>query len=135
MQMELRKIDGQNFIVQHIGKKELVRTPREALDALVQDITGHYEAIDEIHAGALDRQQRIEKALLDGESTTALRAEIDSANARLDGFAADIAAANETATQIYLMLDADEVRTLMQAQEERLAALVAPYDSALKESA
>ncbi len=48
MQMELRKIDGQNFIVQHVGKKELIRTPREALDSLVQEIIGHHEAIDGI---------------------------------------------------------------------------------------
>jgi hypothetical protein len=33
------------------------------------------------------------------------------------------------------MLDGDEARALMAAQEARLAALTAPYDSALKEFA
>ncbi len=30
MQIELRKIDGQGFVAQRVGKKEYIRTPQEA---------------------------------------------------------------------------------------------------------
>ena len=134
MQFALTKIDGQSFVVQRVGKREFTKTPREAIDGLVAAIADHYAAIDGVHKAARATQQQIEASLIAGEPTAALRAELENANSRINGLTEDIAAAHENIRMIYLMLDADEARALMAAQEARLAALVSPYDLALKES-
>ena len=135
MQFELTKIDGQSFIIQRVGKKEFTRTPRETIDGQIAAIADCYASIDGVHKAAQVTQQRIEEALIAGEPTAALRAELEAANSRINGLTEDIAAAHENISMIYLMLDADEARALMAAQEARLAALTAPYDLALKEAA
>ena len=133
MQFALTKIDGQSFIIQRVGKREFTRTPRETIDGQVAAIADCYASIDGIHKAAQVTQQQIEEALIDGQPTAALRAELEAANSRISGLTEDIAAAHENIRTIYLMIDADEARALMAAQEARLAALVSPYDEALKE--
>ena len=135
MQFELTKIDGQNFVIQRVGKKEFTRTPRETIDGQIAAIADCYASIDGVHKAAQVTQQRIEEALIDGQPAAALRAELESAATRIDALTSDIAGTHENIRQIYQMLDAEEARALMAAQEARLAAMTEPYDKVLKESA
>ena len=135
MQFELTKIDGQSFIIRRVGKKEFTRTPRETIDGQIAAIADCYASIDGVHKAAQVTQQRIEEALIDGQPAAALRAELESAATRIDALTSDIAGTHENIRQIYQMLDAEEARALMAAQEARLAAMTEPYDKVLKESA
>ena len=135
MQFELTKIDGQNFIIQRVGKREFIRSPAEAVAIEDREIADGIAALSDAQAAATVTQQTIESALLAGEPTEHLRAQLVDGQGVIAGFSRDIAESKAAIREIFKMIDdstANEIRT---AASARLAALLSPHDAAIKEFA
>ena len=135
MQMELRKIDGQDFIVKRSGKREFIRSPAEAVAIEEREIADGIAALSAAQAAATVTQQTIESALLVGEPTEHLRAQLADEQVGIAGVSRDIAESKAAIWEIFKMIDdstANEIRT---AASARLAALLSPHDAAIKEFA
>jgi hypothetical protein len=135
MQMELRKIDGQNFIVTRSGKKEFVRTVAEQIAIEEREIANCMACIADAQIAALECQKAIEDALLAGEPAATHRATLAASNEIISGFTHDAGESRDCIREIYRMVDGDAADAMRQQAAASLAALVAPYEKTLKEFA
>ncbi len=135
MQIELRKIDGQDFIAATVGKKQFIRTPAETVEIEERNIADAICAIADAQASATLTQQAIEAALLAGESAEALRTQLADEQQIITGFTRDIAESKASIRQVFKLIDDHAANEIRQAAAARLAALLAPHDQALKEFA
>jgi hypothetical protein len=135
MQMELRKIDGQSFIVTRSGKREFCRTVAEQVGIEEQEIKNCMAAIADAQQAACEAQKAIEAALLAGESAATHRAQLAASNEIISGFTHDAGEARDCIREIYRMVDGDAADAIRQQDDARLAALITPYEKTLKEFA
>ena len=135
MQIELKMIDGQPFIVTRQGKKEFVRTVAEQVAVYEKEINDCRASFDDAHYSAALAQQAIEAALLSGESCTAHRAQLADATELASRFHDDGLEARQAIKQIFALVDAHAAAAITQADAEHIAAILKPYDLILKENA
>jgi hypothetical protein len=135
MQLELRKIDGQDFILQRTGKKEFIRTPQEAVSIEQRNIADAMGELADRREAIAQIEAKIESALLAAESAQALRLDLAAAREAEQVLLDDIAASEETIRQVFRMIDDHEANEIRTAAATRLAAMLAPYDKTLKEFA
>ena len=135
MSFELRMIEDELFVVRHVGRKEKVLTPAEAI-AEQQDLAAEAEA--ELAANAAveaNLAAQLDAAILAGESTADLRTELDALRETISGLRQNIANAQAAARQVVALIDGREADAIRQADQNRLSAVTAPFDNALKEFA
>lgn len=130
--MELRIIDGLPFIVQRHGKKEFTRTPEEVADLERRAISDGQAAIADCHIDAESIRQRIESALIAGEPTADLRAELVAVTEQTDGFTDQVAESAETIRTVWKLIDSHTATAIRQAHVSRLTTLLAPFDNILE---
>jgi hypothetical protein len=135
MQMELRKIDGQNFIVTRSGKKEFCRTVAEQIAIEEREIANCMACIADAQIAALECQKAIEDALLAGEPAATHRTSLSASNEIIAGFTHDAGEAKDAIRQIYALVDGHAADAMRQQDAARLAELITPYEKTLKELA
>ncbi|MDP2786189.1 MAG: hypothetical protein Q8O38_16595 [Sulfurimicrobium sp.] len=136
--MELRQIDGRNFIVQAQGKREHVRTVAEFIGIAERTIRERRAAAEDCRDDIIDAQNQLEAALLVGDSAEEIR-ELRSKVAGLReieaGFHADTAEAETSIKRALALVDDHDTDKIKQADADRLEALTTPFDAVLKEHA
>jgi len=135
MQMELRKIGGQDFIVQRAGKREYIRAPAEAVDIERRSLLDAVAALADSREAIAQIEQKIGAALLAGESTVGLRTDLVMKQETEQGLRRDVAGHEESIRQVFRLIDDHEANEIRTADAARLAAMLAPYDKTLKETA
>lgn len=133
--MELRRIYGENFIVQRDGKKENIQTPSEAKQAEQKEIEESNARIGTLDNALGIIRQRMEVELIDGIDTRASRCEIAVIEEEIDDFLSDIRDAERRIKQVDTLIDQHAAEAIRQADAEHLAALTAPHDQIIKEFA
>lgn len=136
--MELRQIDGQNFIVQTHGKREHVRTVAEFIALETRTIRDRLAALEDCRDDIADAQNQLEAALLAGDSTAdirELRTKVAALREIEAGFRNDAEEAETAIKRALALVDAQDTSRIKQADADRLAALTTPLESVLKELA
>jgi hypothetical protein len=133
MQIELRKIDGQDFMVCRSGRKEFVRTPHETIDIARRNLVDSVAALADCQEAVAQIDRQIETALLAGESTVALRTDLVLKQETEQGLMREVAEHEESIRQVFRLIDDHTANEIRAAAAARLAAMLTPYDNTLKE--
>jgi hypothetical protein len=132
--MELKMIDGRPFIVQRQGKKEFTRPPGAVVEILNREITDGMTAIAEARDAASDVHLKLEAALLNGESTVTLRAQIAASAEVIDGFTDDVGQARDAIRQVWKLVDGYKADLIRKADADRLQSIANSYSDILMET-
>ena len=130
--MELQIISDEFFIITKCGKKEIVRTPGKAVSDEHRIIAEREAAIAGCRIDTVAVQERIEAALLAGDPTKELRAELDAHIDVQDGLVSDIGEARDRIREIWNLVDEHTADQIAQADKAKFDALIAPHDLALE---
>jgi hypothetical protein len=133
-QIELRQIDGQQFIVTRQGKKEFIRTVAEQIAIEEREIANCMASIADAQTAAQESQRALEDALLSGESAATHRTNLAAANEHINGFSNDAGEARDAIRAINDLVIQQAVEVIRQADADRLNALSQPYAEILKEN-
>lgn len=132
--MELRMIDGSPFIVQRQGKKEFTRPPGAVIEILDREIADGLKAIAESRDAASDVHVSLETALLNGESTSDLRAKLEALAETVEGLTGDIGQAKEAIRQVWNLVDGHKADLIRKADAARLQAIANSHATLLENS-
>jgi hypothetical protein len=131
--MEIRMIDNQPFVVSTHGKKESILSPAEARQTEQREIEEGRAHIEQLDKAAATVRQRLESELIEGIDTSATRADLAAIEDEIHGIQREVDAAGQRFKNIDVMLDSHAAAAIQKAADARLAALIAPFNSALKE--
>ena len=135
MSIETKIIDGQVFIIQRQGKKEFVRSPAEAVAAIEHAIEALDDDLRRAKRAASVTGIEMQAALLAGLPTADTRTKLAAANEVVDGLVDEMGDLRDLSREVWMKVDAHQAAIIRTADAARLAALVEPAESILKELA
>lgn len=133
--MEIRLIDGTPFIVTSHGKRESLFSPAEARIAEQKEIDEGKAHICQLDRAVAIIRQRIEAELLDAIDTSASRQELAALDEEVHSIQRDVDTASKRLKNIDVMIDQHAAAAIQIAADARLAALIQPFDTIIKELA
>jgi hypothetical protein len=133
MSIETKLIDGQVFVIQRQGKREFTRTPAEAIAVIEHDMEALDDDLRRAKRAASVVGLEMQTALLAGLPTNDLRTKLAAANEVSDALVEEMGELREQSREVWVKVDAHQADIIRAADAARLAALVEPAETILKE--